>query len=89
MRKKNLSFNSIKVRLEPRLAVSPNWRYLFQFHKGTIRTFVMLRSVLVLLVFQFHKGTIRTDNGMNITFNQNIGFNSIKVRLERCCAIYY
>ena len=33
-----LDFNSIKVRLEPIYALSLIAAYLFQFHKGTIRT---------------------------------------------------
>ena len=54
-------FNSIKVRLEhrvcPRFLHSP----LFQFHKGTIRTFRRRFSEHRPPAFQFHKGTIRTD----------------------------
>ena len=32
----------------------------FQFHKGTIRTKLMLTLAMVMTLFQFHKGTIRT-----------------------------
>ena len=38
---------------------------LFQFHKGTIKTIVMLSmKVLILMLFQFHKGTIKTRNSV-------------------------
>ena len=34
---------------------------LFQFHKGTIKTQVVIIRRVFLLKFQFHKGTIKTD----------------------------
>ena len=33
---------------------------LFQFHKGTIKTFKIRPSLLNPILFQFHKGTIKT-----------------------------
>ena len=56
--------------------------YLFQFHKGTIRTTDELKQVYNIVKFQFHKGTIRTyccaRRRSGIPY-----FNSIKVQLER------
>ena len=34
--------------------------FLFQFHKGTIRTADAIAGAGSLIGFQFHKGTIRT-----------------------------
>ena len=53
----------------------------FQFHKGTIRTFLLFVFSLFLMLFQFHKGTIRTQQ-QKIGERQQMNFNSIKVRLE-------
>ena len=36
--------------------------YLFQFHKGTIKTCNLDPATLALAGFQFHKGTIKTRN---------------------------
>ena len=33
---------------------------LFQFHKGTIKTYYMSLREILVYVFQFHKGTIKT-----------------------------
>ena len=33
----------------------------FQFHKGTIKTFMLNLRLIVRDVFQFHKGTIKTS----------------------------
>ena len=56
--KKN--FNSIKVRLEPLYALGLIAAYLFQFHKGAIRTNSAKSSLTQTSLFQFHKGAIRT-----------------------------
>ena len=32
----------------------------FQFHKGTIKTHIIERTTMRLIIFQFHKGTIKT-----------------------------
>ena len=53
-------FNSIKVRLELFFGVVKFRSIVFQFHKGTIRTFSQRKRPLPASTFQFHKGTIRT-----------------------------
>ena len=53
-------FNSIKVRLELKPITSNRRLMLFQFHKGTIRTWSQHWKPTQRLGFQFHKGTIRT-----------------------------
>ena len=75
-------FNSIKVRLKlNRVHGSIGGDYLFQFHKGTIKTSFTLYSNTYGAKFQFHKGTIKTNvNGSNECKICN--FNSIKVRLK-------
>ena len=54
-------FNSIKVRLK---LVNRNIERLripeFQFHKGTIKTWVQRKHHTGVHKFQFHKGTIKT-----------------------------
>ena len=35
--------------------------HVFQFHKGTIRTYAELKTSFDRYKFQFHKGTIRTQ----------------------------
>ena len=34
---------------------------LFQFHKGTIKTCMIIVAIFVKFLFQFHKGTIKTS----------------------------
>ena len=53
-------FNSIKVQLEQPKTDARTSVFIFQFHKGTIRTPDTLPFRLLPLIFQFHKGTIRT-----------------------------
>ena len=53
----------------------------FQFHKGTIRTVLLVAITMVAQEFQFHKGTIRTTYIIG-TEKDYQNFNSIKVRLE-------
>ena len=53
-------FNSIKVRLELIYALGLIGSYLFQFHKGAIRTASRYASTILPKLFQFHKGAIRT-----------------------------
>ena len=76
-----LNFNSIKVRLELYPFFFLPWKSVFQFHKGTIRTWSGTANDDKLLVFQFHKGTIRTETNQLYVANF-MYFNSIKVRLE-------
>ena len=52
-------FNSIKVRLNPRVANCLQPVFLFQFHKGTIKPTLLQRCVARHEEFQFHKGTIK------------------------------
>ena len=75
-------FNSIKVRLEQAIDTELLHPLLFQFHKGTIRTYSCFVHFISFPKFQFHKGTIRT---LSRSQEQNpfYNFNSIKVRLER------
>ena len=54
------NFNSIKVRLELKLLLKTDCLNIFQFHKGTIRTFFPAYKDTLSYRFQFHKGTIRT-----------------------------
>ena len=78
----DIYFNSIKVRLE--LYVLRNFylsQEVFQFHKGTIRTFRGKLKSSEYHLFQFHKGTIRTQAIKNV-LDAEYDFNSIKVRLE-------
>ena len=58
-----------------------NYKLLFQFHKGTIKTYWWGWCCLWCTGFQFHKGTIKT---VAACFKlRTIGnFNSIKVRLK-------
>ena len=75
-------FNSIKVQLELVLyALGLIAAYLFQFHKGTIRTWSGTVNDDKLLIFQFHKGTIRTSRFFLFVVDFDY-FNSIKVQLE-------
>ncbi len=44
-------FNSIKVQLEQPLQPEQNLNHIFQFHKGTIRTFASMKSCRLILNF--------------------------------------
>ena len=59
----NSYFNSIKVRLKPYKGREETSLWLFQFHKGTIKTGVSNNATTSNNVFQFHKGTIKTKQG--------------------------
>ena len=79
MRQSN--FNSIKVRLKLCLLHLRLIHRRFQFHKGTIKTFIFMLNIRFRDVFQFHKGTIKTK--YTIVFCVGLCyFNSIKVRLK-------
>ena len=54
-------FNSIKVRLKRYMKQNSINTHEFQFHKGTIKTFVPLHPQISEYKFQFHKGTIKTS----------------------------
>ena len=53
-------FNSIKVRLKPSKQGHHFFHFLFQFHKGTIKTGRGDVNYKGKITFQFHKGTIKT-----------------------------
>ena len=55
---------------------------IFQFHKGTIKTFCGRGPLEEPILFQFHKGTIKTIHRMRIILQVLSYFNSIKVRLK-------
>ena len=75
------NFNSIKVQLELTEASGTAMLCIFQFHKGTIRTFSTFFAAGFLSLFQFHKGTIRTCCLTRVSSRISY-FNSIKVQLE-------
>ena len=75
------NFNSIKVRLKRNLVNGINGSLVFQFHKGTIKTYTFEKQAYQDSPFQFHKGTIKTRIRTKAAeFKGN--FNSIKVRLK-------
>ena len=76
-----LNFNSIKVQLELEYLCTTFCFFVFQFHKGTIRTPFLAVFSRFLITFQFHKGTIRTCV-LFVSFCLCCHFNSIKVQLE-------
>ena len=56
---------------------------IFQFHKGTIKTFCGGGAVTHAAIFQFHKGTIKTYSRYRQGEIFHISyFNSIKVQLK-------
>ena len=79
---KKRNFNSIKVRLERMASGAIGAPPGFQFHKGTIRTVLLLPIHSVLLYFNSIK--VRLELKKDIaTLTKEWHFNSIKVRLER------
>ena len=85
-------FNSIKVQLKLPEASPLILAPIFQFHKGTIKTSILLFLSRQSIIFQFHKGTIKT---LVLPLVQVLlsYFNSIKVQLKlgrivQSCAIY-
>ena len=75
-------FNSIKVRLElPAASHREGQRTSFQFHKGTIRTGVLLSTGITLLYFNSIKVRLELFPFSKF-YLLLIHFNSIKVRLE-------
>ena len=57
-------FNSIKVQLKLPEASPLILAPIFQFHKGTIKTSILLFLSRQSIIFQFHKGTIKTKPKM-------------------------
>ena len=74
-------FNSIKVRLKRNVVLVDVLGKEFQFHKGTIKTYLQEVKNGVKFTFQFHKGTIKTKLTVS-EFTLSKHFNSIKVRLK-------
>ena len=74
-------FNSIKVQLKRMSALDLLTEWIFQFHKGTIKTRSPYQQRRRLRQFQFHKGTIKTKCFYLIYINF-YNFNSIKVQLK-------
>ena len=74
-------FNSIKVRLEL-LAVFRQLQYfLFQFHKGAIRT--QQSKAIPIVLYHFNSIKVRLELRKLTPFECfRLNFNSIKVRLE-------
>ena len=68
----NRNFNSIKVRLERLQNSTTLSKYLFQFHKGAIRTNTTTQRLKLYPPFQFHKGAIRTSH-----FIQELGMRKV------------
>ena len=80
-------FNSIKVRLKPYRSRRKARRWSFQFHKGTIKTLLLIVVGELDAKFQFHKGTIKTLTTCTKSPIFNSYFNSIKVRLKLLTAV--
>ena len=78
----NHYFNSIKVRLELLLRLCTiGWSWLFQFHKGAIRTSITLIPSISLPNFNSIKVRLEPLL-MVLMYSSPLDFNSIKVRLE-------
>ena len=77
------NFNSIKVRLEPvNLQETAGTKHLFQFHKGTIRTY-WSRALQSPLCRNFNSIKVRLERrSLWPIYYFDRYFNSIKVRLE-------
>ena len=57
--------------------------FLFQFHKGTIRTLPPELFNLDILEFQFHKGTIRTSASNSVwSTSQKFQFHKGTIRTQ-------
>ena len=75
------NFNSIKVRLELHLQQNIETETRFQFHKGTIRTFLEIWFLQNCVYFNSIKVRLELNN-LLCRIVQKLYFNSIKVRLE-------
>ena len=76
-----MNFNSIKVRLELNSTKTERAVRRFQFHKGTIRTWVRIYRAWQQLYFNSIKVRLELSIESAGCYN-NGNFNSIKVRLE-------
>ena len=80
------SFNSIKVRLKQGMPSLSSSSFLFQFHKGAIKT--LLKSVISLFFFSFNSIKVRLK--LKVLLNilpSRSSFNSIKVRLKQAITL--
>ena len=75
-------FNSIKVQLERMISVIETQGWLFQFHKGTIRTSAETISMLPVRYFNSIKVQLEHNYAVK-ALRTVLYFNSIKVQLER------
>ena len=75
-------FNSIKVRLERNEKIAKIYLYLFQFHKGAIRTKMNFPALIDYLNFNSIKVRLERTTARNPEKARR-NFNSIKVRLEQ------
>ena len=73
-------FNSIKVQLELKFTAKTYGVVIFQFHKGTIRTIILLLYYLVLSNFNSIK--VQLELAITPCLLSVGNFNSIKVQLE-------
>ena len=73
-------FNSIKVRLKHIGCVALQVVTVFQFHKGTIKTFLF--SSIFRKITHFNSIKVRLKRSPSTTNTANHYFNSIKVRLK-------
>ena len=75
-------FNSIKVRLKHSNFKQQFEESLFQFHKGTIKTVLLVLSIRIVLYFNSIKVRLKlTSEPIDNMSASN--FNSIKVRLKQ------
>ena len=65
------SFNSIKVRLRRGHVIGVVSRCVFQFHKGSIKTYIGFCRNYFVCMFQFHKGSIKTKQKRQPTLQVN------------------
>jgi len=55
---------------------------LFQFHSGSIKTYVETGRLVIAILFQFHSGSIKTKPPKPKIPDPEIRFNSTLVRLK-------
>ena len=60
----DIRFNSMKVRLKPKVLPFPKFVLLFQFHEGPIKANRPCYIVLLVFTFQFHEGPIKAWRGL-------------------------
>ena len=63
-----------------------HFHVIFQFHCGTIKTWLNKRYIRRYDPFQFHCGTIKTPQYQSVSFSIGSNFNSTVVRLKLLAA---